>query len=125
MERVRARTSPAAFSFDFAELERDCIGRPAVYHHTTPNTQYCALYEGLRLALEEGLEARWQRHAEAGAHLPAGLADRGYRLLADPEVQLAQLSAACVPEGVDGKDVQMRLLREHSIEVGGGLGPDA
>ena len=64
-------------------------------------------------------------HAEAGAHLQAGLADRGYRLLADPEVQLAQLSAVCVPEGVDGKDVQMRLLREHSIEVGGGLGPDA
>ena len=26
---------------------------------------------------------------------------------------------------VDGKDVQMRLLREHNIEVGGGLGPDA
>jgi alanine-glyoxylate transaminase/serine-glyoxylate transaminase/serine-pyruvate transaminase len=31
----------------------------------------------------------------------------------------------CVPEGVDGKQVQNRLLREHSIEVGGGLGPDA
>ena len=30
-----------------------------------------------------------------------------------------------MPEGVDGKQVQMRLLREHSIEVGGGLGPDA
>ena len=40
-------------------------------------------------------------------------------------MQLAQLSAVCVPDGVDGKDVQMRLLREHSIEVGGGLGPDA
>ena len=31
----------------------------------------------------------------------------------------------CVPEGVDGKEIQMRLLREHNIEVGGGLGPDA
>src|SRR5207302_4956646 len=84
-----------------------------------------ALYEGLRLALEEGLEARWQRHADAGAHLQAGLHERGYELLADPDVQLAQLSAVCVPEGVNGKDVQMRLLREHNIEVGGGLGPDA
>src|SRR5690348_7124053 len=55
----------------------------------------------------------------------SGLADRGYRLLAEPEVQLAQLSAVCVPDGVDGKNVQVRLLREHNIEVGGGLGPDA
>ena len=125
MERIRARTQPVPFSFDFEQLARYWVGRPAVYHHTTPNTQYYALYEGLRLALEEGLEARWARHAEAGAHLQAGLADRGYRLLADPEVQLAQLSAVCVPDGVDGKEVQMRLLREHNIEVGGGLGPDA
>ena len=96
-----------------------------MYHHTTPNTQYYALYEGLRLALEEGLEARWQRHADAGAHLQAGLRERGFELLAEPAVQLAQLSAVCVPEGVDGKEIQHRLLREHSIEVGGGLGPDA
>jgi alanine-glyoxylate transaminase / serine-glyoxylate transaminase / serine-pyruvate transaminase len=30
-----------------------------------------------------------------------------------------------VPDGVDGKAVQLRLLRQHGIEVGGGLGPDA
>jgi alanine-glyoxylate transaminase/serine-glyoxylate transaminase/serine-pyruvate transaminase len=30
-----------------------------------------------------------------------------------------------VPGGVDGKAVQRRLLREHGIEIGGGLGPDA
>jgi alanine-glyoxylate transaminase/serine-glyoxylate transaminase/serine-pyruvate transaminase len=125
LERIRARTAPVPFSFDFEQLARYWIGRPAVYHHTTPNIQYYALYEGLRLALEEGLEARWQRHAQAGAHLQAGLAERGYRLLAAPELQLAQLTAVCVPDGVDGKEIQSRLLREHNIEVGGGLGPDA
>jgi len=30
-----------------------------------------------------------------------------------------------VPDGIDGKEVQVRLLREHGIEVGGGLGPAA
>jgi alanine-glyoxylate transaminase/serine-glyoxylate transaminase/serine-pyruvate transaminase len=30
-----------------------------------------------------------------------------------------------VPEGVDGKAVQAHLLREHGIEIGGGLGPSA
>jgi alanine-glyoxylate transaminase/serine-glyoxylate transaminase/serine-pyruvate transaminase len=125
MERIRSRTAPVPFSFDFEELEAYWITRPAKYHHTTPNVQYYALYEGLRLALEEGLEARWRRHAEAGAHLQAALTERGFELLADPHRQLAQLTAVCVPEGVDGKEVQSRLLTEHNIEVGGGLGPDA
>jgi alanine-glyoxylate transaminase/serine-glyoxylate transaminase/serine-pyruvate transaminase len=26
---------------------------------------------------------------------------------------------------VDGKEIQMRFLREHRIEIGGGLGPTA
>ena len=30
-----------------------------------------------------------------------------------------------MPEGVDGKRVQQRMLREHGIEIGGGLGPAA
>jgi len=46
-------------------------------------------------------------------------------LLADPDYQLAQLTAVCVPEGVDGKDVQARVLKDHDVEIGGGLGPDA
>src|SRR5262249_46312322 len=33
-----------------------------VYHHTAPITMTYALREGLRIALEEGLEARWARH---------------------------------------------------------------
>ena len=125
MERIAHRTTPVPFSFDFELLAKYWIERPATYHHTTPNIQYYALYEGLRLALEEGLEARWQRHLDAGTHLQNGIRERGYELLADDELQLPQLSAVRVPEGVDGKEIQSRLLREHNIEVGGGLGPDA
>jgi alanine-glyoxylate transaminase/serine-glyoxylate transaminase/serine-pyruvate transaminase len=113
------------FSFDFEELEAYWISRPAKYHHTTPNVQYYALYEGLRLALEEGLEARWARHAAAAAHLQTALRDRGLELLADPRRQMAPLTAVRVPEGVDGKAVQARMLAERGIEIGGGLGPDA
>ncbi len=125
VERARSGSTPPPFSFDFELLERYWVERPVVYHHTVPTLQYYALYEGLRVALEEGLEQRWQRHAEAGSHLQEQLRERGFELLADPDHQLPQLSAVCVPEGLDGKQVQQRLLREHSIEVGGGLGPDA
>ena len=47
------------------------------------------------------------------------------KLLADAEHRLAPLTAVRVPEGVDGTAVQSRLLSEHSIEIGGGLGPEA
>ena len=80
---------------------------------------------GVRLALEEGLEQRIARHADAGGYFQAQMRERGYELLAEPEAQLPQLSAVSVPDGVDGKQIQTRLLREHGIEVGGGLGPDA
>jgi aspartate aminotransferase-like enzyme len=75
--------------------------------------------------LEEGLEARWTRHAAAGAHVQAALRGRGLKLLADPGRQMAPLTAVRVPPGIDGPTVQARLLAEHGIEVGGGLGPAA
>lgn len=121
LERVRSRATPVGFYLDLALLERYWVERPAVYHHTAPVLNIYALHEGLRLMLEEGLEARWQRHADAGAHLQRGLRERGLDLLADSEHQLPQLSAVRVPEGVDAKQIQERLLREHAIEVGGGL----
>jgi alanine-glyoxylate transaminase/serine-glyoxylate transaminase/serine-pyruvate transaminase len=125
LERIRSRRTPPPFSFDMLLLEKYWVERPATYHHTAPILSIYALHEALRLLLEEGLEARWARHAEAGAHLQREIRRRGFELLADPENQLAPLTAVRVPEGVDGKEIQGRLLREHGIEVGGGLGPAA
>ena len=53
------------------------------------------------------------------------VANHPLELLAEPAHQLAPLSAVRIPDGVDSKRVQTRLLREHGIEVGGGLGPAA
>ena len=55
----RDRKAPVSFSFDIELLRKYWIERPITYHHTMPILQYYALYEGIRLALEEGLEARW------------------------------------------------------------------
>jgi alanine-glyoxylate transaminase/serine-glyoxylate transaminase/serine-pyruvate transaminase len=125
LERVRARKAPVSFSFDIDLLEKYWVERPITYHHTMPILQYYALYEGIRLALEEGLQERWARHQDAGTYFQAQMRDRGYTFLSDPDHQLWELSAIDVPEGVDGKQIQTRLLREFDIEVGGGLGPSA
>jgi alanine-glyoxylate transaminase/serine-glyoxylate transaminase/serine-pyruvate transaminase len=125
LERLRSRRTPVPFSFDLLLLERYWIERPVTYHHTAPILHIYALHEALRSVLSEGLEARWERHAEAAAHLQAAVESRGLELLADADHRLAPLTAVRVPEGMDGKAVQTRILREHGIEIGGGLGPDA
>ena len=125
IEAMRRHTAPVPYYYDFEELSKYWIDRPITYHHTMPILQYYALYTGVRLALEEGLEARWARNQDAGHYFQEEIRSRGFELLADPEHQLVELTAVKVPDGVDGKEIQTRILREHGIEVGGGLGPKA
>jgi alanine-glyoxylate transaminase / serine-glyoxylate transaminase / serine-pyruvate transaminase len=122
---MAARTSPVPFSLDLELLRRYWVERPPAYHHTAPILSIYALHEALRQVLEEGLTNRIERHDQAGRLLQRELEARGFELLADPDHQLAPLTAVRVPDGVDAKEVQVRMLREHGIEVGGGLGPAA
>ena len=46
----------------------------------------------------------------------------GLKMLVAPEHRLWTLNAVRIPEGVDDARVRSRLLNEHNIEVGGGLG---
>jgi alanine-glyoxylate transaminase / serine-glyoxylate transaminase / serine-pyruvate transaminase len=125
LERMRTSDRAAPFSFDVELLLDYWVERPATYHHTAPILHIYALYQALRHTLDEGLEARWARHEAAGRHLQQEIRGRGFDLIADPEHQLPHLTAVRVPDGFDGARVQQRLLDEHGIEVGGGLGPDA
>jgi alanine-glyoxylate transaminase/serine-glyoxylate transaminase/serine-pyruvate transaminase len=125
LERIRSREHEVPFSFDVELLLDYWVQRPASYHHTAPILHIYALYQALRHTLEEGLEERWARHERAGRYLQDEIRARGFELLADPAHQLPHLTAVRVPDGFDGPGVQRRLLDEHGIEVGGGLGPDA
>jgi alanine-glyoxylate transaminase / serine-glyoxylate transaminase / serine-pyruvate transaminase len=122
---MQRHQAPVPYYYDFEELTKYWIERPITYHHTMPILQYYALYTGIRLALEEGLEQRWARHADAGRYFQEEIRTRGFELLADGDHQLVELTAVKVPDGVDGKDVQTRFLRDYNLEVGGGLGPKA
>ena len=96
---------------------------PRAYHHTAPINMIYALHEGLRIVEEEGLDARWARHARAHEALRAALAVLGFERLAPDGEQLHSLLAVRVPDGVDEAAVRGALLREDGIEVSGGLGP--
>jgi alanine-glyoxylate transaminase/serine-glyoxylate transaminase/serine-pyruvate transaminase len=93
-----------------------------VYHHTGPISMVYALREGLRIVLEEGLPARWERHRRNHLALKAGLTALGLAYTAAEGHQLPQLNAVRVPAGVDDLAVRKRLLSEFGIEIGSGLG---
>lgn len=94
------------------------------YHHTAPISMVYGLWEGLRLVMEEGLEARWARHQDAGDFLQAGLTEMGFQLFARKGYRLPQLTSVRLPAGVPDS-LRGSLLSEHSIEIGGGLGEGA
>jgi alanine-glyoxylate transaminase/serine-glyoxylate transaminase/serine-pyruvate transaminase len=125
LERIATRTAPVPFSLDLELLQRYWVERPATYHHTAPILNIYALREALRRVVDEGLEVRIERHEQAARYLQGELRARGFELIADPARQLAPLTAVRVPDGIDGREIQTRLLHEHGIEVGGGLGPAA
>lgn len=97
-------------------------GEDRVYHHTAPVNMIYALHEGLRLILEEGLEARWERHRQCHELLKAGVLDIGMSLFPKAEESLWTLNALRLPEDCDEVSARKRLLGEYGIEVGGGLG---
>ena len=93
-----------------------------VYHHTAPINMTYALYEALRVILEEGLDNCFARHRRNHLALQAGLNALGFEYTADPNHQLPMLNAVKIPEGVDDATIRSGLLNRFGIEIGGGLG---
>jgi alanine-glyoxylate transaminase/serine-glyoxylate transaminase/serine-pyruvate transaminase len=124
MEKLRARKQPIrSFYFDLKLLDEYYEGAHR-YHHTAPVTMFYALREALAVAMEEGMEARWERHRRNHLALVAGLEALGLQMhVPNPANRLWTLNTPRVPEGVSDVNVRKRLLTEHGIEILGGFGP--
>jgi alanine-glyoxylate transaminase/serine-glyoxylate transaminase/serine-pyruvate transaminase len=96
-------------------------GATRVYHHTAPISMVYGLHRGLQLVLEEGLEERWARHAEVGGFFQEEIVKLGFGLVAEDGYRLPQLTSVRLPDSVEDS-ARHRLLDDHDIEIGGGLG---
>jgi alanine-glyoxylate transaminase / serine-glyoxylate transaminase / serine-pyruvate transaminase len=123
MERITSRTTPCQSWYLDVALLAGYLGAERKYHHTAPINMVYALHEGLVEVAEEGLEARFQRHERVGRLLQNALVERGFGLFAQEGYRLPQLTAATLPAGLDEAPLRRRILEEHGIEIGGGLGP--
>lgn len=121
-EVIKSRkTKVQSWYLDMSMVER-YWGDERFYHHTAPISMNYALREALRLVCEEGLEARWARHARNHSNLKAGLKTLGIDYAAQEGHQLPQLNAVMIPAGVEDLPVRKKLLSDFGIEIGGGLG---
>ncbi|MEX0599017.1 MAG: hypothetical protein WD205_00160, partial [Rhodothermales bacterium] len=95
------------------------------YHHTAPINALYGLHESLLILNEEGIDNAWVRHQRNHKSLQAGLEALGLSFMVQEGARIPQLNAVTVPEGVDEARVRSRLLEEHQLEIGAGLGPMA
>ncbi len=125
LSRIRARSVPIASWYLDVTLIAGYLGSERRYHHTAPINLVYALHEALAEAREEGLEARFSRHTRVGRRLQESLDERGFTPFTDPAFRLPQLTAVYLPDAREEGPLRRRLLEDHGIEVGGGLGPAA
>jgi alanine-glyoxylate transaminase / serine-glyoxylate transaminase / serine-pyruvate transaminase len=125
LARIAGRTTKVqSWYFDIAMLRNYYFkpaGGPRVYHHTPPINMTYALREALAIVMEEGLDARLERHARAHQRLRSGIEAMGMSYV--PKRSLHTLNCIRVPDGVDDARTRARLLEEYGIEIGAGLGP--
>jgi alanine-glyoxylate transaminase / serine-glyoxylate transaminase / serine-pyruvate transaminase len=123
-EAMHARREPVrSWYFDLTSA-MNYWGKDRLYHHTPPITLIYAMREALRAVLEEGLEARWERHARNQQALIAGIEAMGLELfVTKPQDRLVTVTAINIPSGIEDARVRRQLLEEFNIEIAGGLGP--
>jgi len=120
--RLERRQRPVQSWYLDLTMIRQYWGSDRAYHHTAPINLLYGLHEALAIVDEEGLPARFARHRDAHAYLAARLGELGIGFVSQDGHRLPMLNAIGIPAGVDDAAVRRRLLDEHGIEIGGGLG---
>ena len=92
------------------------------YHHTAPINAIYGLHEALLMLKKEGIENSWARHTQNYEALRDGIEAMGLQFKVAEDQRLPQLNAVMLPKGVDDLTVRNRLLHEHNLEIGAGLG---
>jgi aspartate aminotransferase-like enzyme len=73
--------------------------------------------------LAEGVPEVLDRHMTLGRVARAGLRGMQLELVASPRDRNACVTAAYVPDGIDGEDLVRQLAIRHGVQIAGGSGP--
>jgi aspartate aminotransferase-like enzyme len=106
------------FYFDFATASKklEVNQQPT----TPPVSLFFALDLALEMMLEEGREAIFARHAQAGAYVRHRAKDIGLQLLADHANASNTVTAIYTPDGIETKAFLKKLREEDRVVFAGG-----
>ncbi|WP_433923645.1 pyridoxal-phosphate-dependent aminotransferase family protein [Paenibacillus taichungensis] len=119
--RAEGRTIASNY-FDLSQLQ-DYWSSARLNHHTEATSMLYGLHEGLRILLQEGLDARFLRHRINERALVAGIQGMGLKLYGEMSSKLPMVTCIEIPEGIDGELVRSMLLNDFSIEIASSFGP--
>ena len=108
--------------FDLSML-MDYWSESRLNHHTEATSMLYAARECARLALAEGFDSRFERHARASRAMTAGLRAMGLELFGDQTHKMPNVTGVHIPEGVSGDGVRHALLDDFGLEIGTSFGP--
>ncbi len=108
--------------FDLA-MVMDYWSEKRLNHHTEATTMLYGARECARVALGEGLAARFARHAAAGRSVVAGARALGLTVFGDDAHRMTNVTGILIPDGVDGEAVRRRMREDFEIEIGAAFGP--
>lgn len=106
------------FYWDFGKA-RDYLANGQTF--TTPAVSVLfAMQQGLALMDAEGMENVFARHRDLARYTREQLTALGFRVMSDGVHFSDVVTAAWLPEGVDGKKIVSLLRSEHGIIISGG-----
>jgi alanine-glyoxylate transaminase/serine-glyoxylate transaminase/serine-pyruvate transaminase len=122
LDRISARKEPIhSFYLDIQLLAKYWHDRQ--YHHTISAPLIYSLHTALALLHTETIEARWDRHHRNHRAFRKGITAMGLSFLPEESYSLWPLNAVQLPSNLDEMQIRTTLLKDHNIEIGGGLGP--
>ncbi|HEU4345215.1 MAG TPA: alanine--glyoxylate aminotransferase family protein [Candidatus Binatia bacterium] len=123
IETVRQRKKKVqSWYLDLSLIEK-YWGGERVYHHTAPISMTYALHEALRVVLEEGLEASWQRHRQVHEAFIGEMRKLEIEPAVAESIRAPMINAVRIPQAANDATVRQRLYDEFNVEIGAGLGP--
>jgi alanine-glyoxylate transaminase / serine-glyoxylate transaminase / serine-pyruvate transaminase len=125
LDRIASRRTPVQSWYFDLPLHARLWGPEHIYHHTSPVLNVYALYEALCIIMEEGLQARFQRHCLHAAALAAGIEAMGLRQFAEPGYRVPSVVTVLAPPDVSALAVRKQLLADLNVEISAGLGDHA
>ena len=120
--RAHQESTMPRFYFDWTAAKKAYAKEPAQTAWTPAVSLIIQLDVALQQLLEEGVENVFERHVLLGRAARAGIRGMDLNLFGPDEDLNSAVTAAWVPEGIDGKQFVKMLFREHGIQVAGGQG---